>query len=70
VPDDAWLDEESRLKKLLRDHAPPDEPPRPPPCEDPRDWQLAPVQSPKQNRAIFNQGSPFSRHGAAGRTEI
>ena len=26
VPDDAWLDEESALTKLLRDDAPPEEP--------------------------------------------
>jgi hypothetical protein len=34
VPDAEWLDE-SLLKKLLRDHDPPDEPPWPPLEEDP-----------------------------------
>jgi hypothetical protein len=29
APDDAWFDEESPLKKLLRDHTPPDELPWP-----------------------------------------
>lgn len=40
-PDDERADEESPLKKLLRDHEPPDELP-PPPDEDPRGWHAAP----------------------------
>jgi hypothetical protein len=44
VPDDAWLDEESPLKKLLRED-PPDEP-WPPPDEDPRGGHPAPDCTP------------------------
>jgi hypothetical protein len=42
VADDEGFDEPPPLKKLLRDHPPPDEP-WPPLDEDPRGAQLAPV---------------------------
>ena len=58
-PDDEWADEESPLKKLLRDHELPDEPWRP--DEDPRGWQSVPVCTPGGAAIPGRFGSQFSR---------
>lgn len=57
--DDAWLDEESLLKKLLRDDVPPDEP-RLPLDEDPRDRHSLLVCSPDGVAIPGWFGSQFS----------
>jgi hypothetical protein len=59
VVDDAWFDEESLLKKLLRDDVPPDEP-RPPLDEDPRDRHSVPVWVPDGAAIPGWFGSQFS----------
>ena len=59
VPDDAWLDEESALKKLLRDDDPPEEP-WPPLDEDPRGRHSLPVCSPEGAAIPGRFGSQFS----------
>jgi hypothetical protein len=58
VPDGERLDEESLLKKLLRDDDPPDQP-RPPLDEDPRGGHSALVWSP-DGAAIPGRVSQFS----------
>ena len=59
-PGDEWLDEESPLKKPLRDDDPPDEP-RPPPLEDPRGRQPPLVCSPDGAAIPGWLGSQYSR---------
>ena len=59
VPDDAWLDEESLLKKLLRDDDPPEEP-WPLLEEDPRGRQSALVCTPEGAAIPGRFGSQFS----------
>ena len=60
VPDDEWLDEESPLKKLLRDDDPPEEPWLLLPDEDPRRRQSALVCSPEGAAIPGRFGSQFS----------
>jgi hypothetical protein len=60
VPDDAWLREESALKKLLRDDDPPDEPALLLPDEDPRGRHSLLVCSPDGAAIPGRFGSQFS----------
>lgn len=58
MPDDAWLDEESPLKKLLRDDDLPEK--WPPPDEDPRGRHSLLVGSPDGAAIPGRFGSQFS----------
>ena len=58
-PEDAWLDEESPLKKLLRDDDPPEEP-RLLLGEDPRDRHSLLACRPDGAAISFRFGSQFS----------
>jgi hypothetical protein len=60
VPDDAWLDEESPLKKLLRDDDPPEEPWLLLPEDDPRGRHSLLVGSPEGAAIPGRFGSQFS----------
>lgn len=59
VPDDAWFDEESALKKLLRDDDPPEEL-CPPLDDDPRVRHSPLVGSPEGAAIPGRFGSQFS----------